>query len=228
MTKWAIAALCCAQHSLLWGTTIKVTSVDSTRSMQIEVKANGTVKTVTAGVLITLVDGASLIDAICANLFKGITVNQLYSAQTIDATAYDADGAKAAWVMKTFLPIVNSASGVSRQIQAAALQLAVWDLIHDSGNGFAAGLVRSTGNTNASVLALAETWRLDALDEAAQAKVFIPVPGTTAFQQLMYDPTCANQAACTPAPVPEPASYAMIAIGLAGVLFGRHRFRRAS
>lgn len=82
------------------------------------------------------------------NLFQGITLYRDYPAVSLLPDAYDSDGGAAAWLMQTFLPVVNAAMGSTRQIDGAALQLAIWDTIHDGGDGFAIGRVRSTGNTN--------------------------------------------------------------------------------
>jgi hypothetical protein len=220
MKKTLILTAILSSYSSLFATSIKHTGLDSTRSMNIEIKADGNVRTVGAGVGLLLVDGTDLLDVFCVNLFTAITVDHTYTANSIGAQAYDSDGGAAAWLMQTYLPVVNAATGLSRRIAGAALQLAIWDTIHDGGDGFSAGRIQATGHTNSSVLALANQWRLEALDEHGNANVFTAVPGTRVFQQQMYLPEGGE--------VPEPGTFAMLAVGGLGVLFGTWRRRRAA
>ena len=215
-----------ASSSSLFATNIKHTGLDWTRALNIEIKADSNVRTVGAGVGRMLIDGSNLIDTLCVNLFTGIAVNQTYAAVSIDATAYDSDGGIAAWLMQTYLPVVNAATGLARQIDAAALQLAIWDTIHDGGDGFGAGRIQATTHTNSSVLALANTWRLEALDKSATAGVYTAAPGARTFQQQIYLPTCNGGADCgTSGDVPEPGTFAMLAVGGMGIFFGTWRRR---
>lgn len=188
--------------------------------MQIEISADGNVRTASAGVGQLLVDNSpSAIDAFCANLFQGITLNQAYNATVIDAATFNpASGAAAAWLMRTFLPQVNAATGVARQERGAALQLTIWDMLSDGGNGFGAGRVQATTRTNSAVLALAEAWRLEGLDKTARAGVFTNATGAPAFQQQIF---------LDPAPVggevPEPGTMAMAALASAGLIWMKRR-----
>jgi hypothetical protein len=219
MKKIILAAII-SSCSSLFASTIQHTGLDSARSMTIEIRADGSVRNVKAGIGQLLVDGSELIDVLCVNLFQGITVNQTYAAVSIDAEDYDFDGSAAAWLMETFLPVVNASTGLLQKIQGAALQLAVWDTIHDGGNGFSDGRIRATSGTNSQVLALANQWRLEALDENGSASVYKAAPGSRAFQQQMYLSVDYD------AEVPEPGTLVMLAIGSLAVLFGSWRRRR--
>ena len=212
--------------STLLATTIQHTGVDATRGMSIEIKIDGNVRGVKAGVGVLRIDGTTLIDALCANLFQGITIDQTYNAASIDASAYDLDGSSAAWLIRAFLPVVNAATGLTKQIDGAALQLAIWDTIHDGGDGFNNGRIRSTGYTNSSVLALANQWRLAAIDQDAAANVYTAATGSRAFQQQMYLSACSTGNNCGGGgEVPEPGTLAMMAVGAAAVWFGSWRRR---
>ena len=224
MKKPILAALLVCSPSM-FATTIQHTGVDWSRGLSIEIQADGAVRRAGAGVGVLLVDGASYLDAFCVNLFKGIALYQNYDAVTVTASAFDADGGTAAWIMQNFLPVVNAGAGAARQIEGAALQLAIWDIIHDGGDGFAAGRVRATSNTNSSVLAVANQWRLAALDEHGAANVFVAAPDTRSFQQQLYLPTCSTGGNCGTSDVPEPGAMAMLAVGGAAVLFGSWRRR---
>ena len=226
MKKLILTALLGVSSSL-FATIIQHTGVDSARGMSIEIKTDGAVHQVTAGVGVLRIDGSSYFDAFCVNLFQGITLYQNYEAVTVSASAFDADGGAAAWIVQHFLPVVNAAAGSTRQVDGAALQLAIWDIIHDGGDGFAAGRVRASSNTNSSVLAVANEWRLASLDQHGAANVFIPAPDTRSFQQQLYVPACAMGGDCGTSGVPEPGTMAMLAVGGAAVLFGASRSREA-
>ena len=214
--------------STLFATSIQHTGVDAARGMTVEITTDGTVRNVNAGVGVLRIDGTTLLDALCANLFQGITIGETYNAASIDASAYDLDGSSAAWLIRAFLPVVNAATGLTKQIDGAALQLAIWDTIHDGGDGFGNGRIRSTGNTNSSVLALANQWRLAAIDQDAAANVYTAANGSRAFQQQIYLSACTTGAGneCGGGgEVPEPGPLAMMAAGAAAVWFGSWRRR---
>ena len=216
MKKLILSAILSLSTSSLFATTIKHTGLDWARAMGVEISADGAVRNANAGVGILQVDGSSLVDVLCVNLFQGISLNQTYAAASISPTSYDSNGGAAAWLMQSFLPVVDTA------VEGAALQLAIWDVIHDGGDGFASGRIRSTGNTNASVLAMASQWIADAQGHSSNAAfVFTAAPGQRAFQQQLYlaaggQPT---------GDVPEPGTMAMLAIGTVGVLLGAWRRR---
>ena len=228
MKKIMATAILTLSSSSLFATSIQHTGIDWNRGLTVQISADGKAKDVSAGVGVLLVDGTNLIDAFCVNLFTGISVNQTYAAVAIDSADYDVDGPSAAWLVQNFLPLVNAASGVTRQIEGAALQLAIWDTIHDGGDGFAAGRIRSTGSTTATVLALAEQWSLAAVNQNGTANVYTAAPGARAFQQQIFLPVCTDANGCqSGGEVPEPSTIAMMLIGGAGVLFGSWR-RRAN
>lgn len=208
-----------ASSSSLFATNIIHTGLDASRALSIEIKADGSVRTVKAGVGELLVDGTDLIDVFCVNLFTTININQTYTANSIDAGVYDFDGSQAAWLMATYLPVINAAPVADRRVEGAALQLAIWDMIHDGGDGFKSGRIQSSLNTNSSVLALANQWRLEALDETGTAKVYTAAAGTRVFQQQMYLTSEGGE-------VPEPGTFAMLLIGGLGVGFGAWRRNR--
>ncbi len=221
------AAILSLSSTALLATNIQHTGLDWTRGMTIEIQADNRVRNASAGVGVLRIDSASFLDAFCVNLFQGITLYQDYSAVSQLPDAYDADGGTAAWLMQTFLPVVNAAVGSARRIDGAALQLAIWDTIHDGGDGFGLGRVRSTGNTNSNVLAVADRWRLASLDRHGAASVYIAAPGSPAFQQQLYLSGCATMGTCGNSEVPEPGTLAMLAIGGLGIYFGTLRRRRS-
>ena len=109
-------------------------------------------------------------------------------------------------------------------IEGAALQLAIWDVIHDSGDGFATGRIRSTGNTNAAVLSLAGQWVAASHGQSStNAQVFTAGPNQRAFHQQLYLTGCALSGNCGGSEVPEPGTLSMLALGGLGIFFGARR-----
>ncbi|MBM3793909.1 MAG: hypothetical protein FJW31_07530 [Acidobacteria bacterium] len=202
----------------LFGTNIQHTGLDWDRAMTIEIKADGNVRNANAGVGVLLVNGADYVDALCVNLFQAIYLNTTYAAQSIAPASYDVDGGNApAYLAERYL------SASLTDVGGAALQLAVWDLIDDGGDGFAAGRIRSTANTNGSVLAQANNWRMEAMGQSGAASIFTAAPGTTAFQQQIY--LTGNPGG---GEVPEPGKLVMLVVGVAGVAFGSWSRNRAA
>ena len=108
------------------------------------------------------------------------------------------------------------------------MQLAIWDVIHDGGDGFASGRVRSTGNTNSGVLALANQWRLESLDQHGSASIYVPAPNSRSFQPQLYLTGCAANGSCGGSEVPEPGTLMMLSIGGLGIYCGTRRRRQTA
>jgi hypothetical protein len=219
MKKLILTAIVSLSSTSLFATSITHNGLDWSRGMSIEIKADGTVRNASAGVGLLTVDGTTSLDVFCVNLFKGITLYQNYAATSVSPTTYDADGGTAAWLMQTFLSTVDTG------IEGAALQLAIWDVIHDGGDGFNNGRIRSTGNTNSSVLALANQWvGASQGHTSTNAMVFTAAANRQAFQQQLYLNGCALNGGCGgDSEVPEPGTLAMFAIGALGIYFGTSR-----
>jgi hypothetical protein len=80
-------------------------------------------------------------------------------------------GRRAAWLNQTFLPDVSNSD------QATALQVAIWDVVHDAGNGLGTGSLRA-GATPGPVVTLAEQYILASEgQEGSTGSVFTHVNG---------------------------------------------------
>ncbi len=134
-----------------------------------------------AGIGLVRINDAEPIESICVNLFEGFSFYEEYWADSMAATEYDPNGGAAGWILQACLPVASTA------IEGAALQLAIWDAIHDGGDGFAAGRIQSNIYTDSAVLELAAGWvAKSAGQNGPRAYVYAPTAGTAAFQQQLY------------------------------------------
>jgi len=138
------------------------------------------------------------------------------------------------WLMQNEWPSAHY-SGAALQTQGSAFQLAIWDILEDSGAGAgfgtdtqAAGLVSQSTDpshpTTAAVLAAAIQYEADS--------IFNGVPKTSAYGDVYYSWNFSNQRVQTlmgPTPddggpiAPEPAAVVLIFSGLALIALSRLR-----
>jgi len=173
---------------------------------------------VPAGVMNLIVDGSLRVDAFCVDYF--VLINQ--GNHNVNLFGQDAitGGGRIQWMLLNTLPTINAqANATLKRQQAAALQLAIWDIVHDNGDGFTAGRLQQSTNaanlTDSIVLSNATTYLAASLGRTALGGVvYVNVQGITTSQRLMSDG------------VPEPATYALLGGGLVAMgLLGR-RSRR--
>ena len=127
------------------------------------------------------------------------------------------NGGRAAWLINQYWPQVNT------QADGAALQLAIWDVVHDNGDGFSTGRVQQSlnGTSYEAVFAEARLFELDSVGRSASnALVYTDSNGATAHQRLMT--TAASPTPTSLGAVPEPATFMLMGSGLlAGFLWLR-------
>ncbi len=101
----------------------------------------------TIGVLNFSFDGGlNLQDAFCVDRFSYIS-NGNYNVNLNPANTIT-NGNRAAWLLHDVLPQINAATGADQQNLAAALQMAIWDVVHDNGDGFSLGRIQMSSNAN--------------------------------------------------------------------------------
>lgn len=117
------------------------------------------------------------------------------------------NGGRIDWMLRNTLPAINAQFDASlTQKQGAALQLAIWDVVHDGGDGFAAGRIRQSADalnsTDSIVLSLANSFLSASLGRTQTGGiVYVNVPGPTSMQRLMSDG------------IAEPSTYALMLTG---------------
>ena len=148
-------------------------------------------------------DGHYVGDVFCVDLDHEINLPTEYEVDPLSATALN-NGSRAAWLYSTYLPSVTSGSA------AAALQIALWDVVYDNGDGLGQGAFRYVSGLGAQTTTLAESIIASSSGQSADGTYF-KVEGP--YGQSMLGP------------VPEANSMLLLGLGLAlctaGVLVHR-------
>jgi hypothetical protein len=195
--------------------TIIVVGTDNNLGQTIYLRENGSNETAWAGGIDVRVDGYARI-LFCADLFVSISTE---TYNTVLDFADTPNLERVAWLLNNYFP-TNAVTG-------AGLQLAIWDIMSDNGDGFTSGLVRKSSSasnpTNATVLADAIQYETLSVGKSSTNAVvyhnFAISGGAPAQTLIGLWPTDGG-----PIATPEPASIFMILSGL--VLIGLGRFRR--
>ena len=192
---------------------ITLTGVDWSRGGMTTFLADGVEETGFAGVIQANYDGTPL-ELFCVDLFTGISFGD-YASNTVFPRAVRHED-RAAWLYLSVFP------GVTTAEQGEALQLAIWDIVHDGGDGFGAGRVQASVNSNSSVILFADSYLIASLGQSSfDASIFRNAalqtgqPAQTLIGALQPG-TIAN---------PEPGTFVLFA-GAFVTLFFKQLFRR--
>jgi len=152
----------------------------------------------------------------CVDLFREMTTPQDVVVGTTAGIATGAQdaGGKVAWLLNTFAPLVSSG------VQAAALQVAIWESLYDNDHNLAAGTFQlvtdSTAYTGAAKAQLIADQANDYLNQ-----LYLPGGGyntSTATWLHAVEPSGGQDQITT---TPEPASLTLL--GMGGLLAFRRR-----
>jgi len=224
--------------------TIVVTGVDTSRGeYNVWINENGQdVNAYYAGViLIQLADSGGIYnrDTLCVQLFTDINISQTYATSIVFPNEIGGGPLdQTSWLISNALiPGQNggstpsslpNADWVTTAAQGAGLQLAIWDLVEDNGDGFSAGSVQqgsAAHPTDPAVLGWAEYYEAQALLQGhsnTTAFVYINVSlGNGNPAQMLEGPAFASDGG--PQAQPEPATFVLAGTALVGLGLARRR-----
>lgn len=184
-------------------TTITLTGLGYYQTIPLIVNTT-TPESAIAGQITVNVGGTDLI-AFCVDLFTNIGF-ATYNT-TLGAPSGYGGGQRAAWIYENYNP------GVNTDEAGAALQLALWDVIHDGGDGLGTGNVQLDPAGSASLRALAGA--------IVSASVGHSSNNATILYNVSFDGVPAQTLITSVVPTPEPGTWVMVTVGLCLAGFGR-------
>lgn len=187
--------------------SIQVTGVGYGRPDVEMVIANGPAHDVYATEIYVTREGGSYI-AYCVDLFTTIGFDT-YQSSTGTPDTY-LNGGRAAWLFETYAGLVRSND------DAAALQVALWDVVHDTGDGLGMGVIR-LGTSEAALGIAANLLVASSLGRSSMNAAILYNFDLGSGQERQ---TLISYAMAPPPPgveTPEPATMLLIGAGLAGV-----------
>jgi hypothetical protein len=130
----------------------------------------------------------------CVDLDHQITLPTEYEVNQESSDGLT-NGSRVSWLYKTY---INETTTPSR---AAALQLAIWEVLVDNGDGFGTGNFRYTGGLGSLTWTMAENMIAASVGKTASASTVFRSSGACGQAMLAQ-------------PVPEPASLYFLGLGL--------------
>jgi hypothetical protein len=166
-----------------------------------------------AGVIQTTLNSSQILDAFCLDLYHDVSPNttyhyNVYAPNDPSSQAYSTNVGRAAWLYVNFLPVVNAATGNNKGIDGAALQLAIWDVIHDNGNGLTSGTIRmqtspTPDNNSSAAYGLATTWITASAGHTSNGAAILINGGGPSVSQTLITNVSALSASNLNSPEPE-------------------------
>jgi hypothetical protein len=228
--------------SCAFADTIIVTAADPVRSREIWITANGADSQELAGALqITINSNGQNYyrDTVCVDLFTVIYIGTTYDTQVLLPSQVPGKNMfRVSWLVDsallpttgTYWSPLNPSDWAQTPDQGAGLQLAIWDIVHDGGDGFTSGRVRqgSTSHpTDTNVLYWATRYESLSVGQSSNyAYVYFNHNRSTGVEvQMLAGPLFVDDG---PKPAPEPQTVLLTGGALlgAGILLRRGRRRR--
>jgi hypothetical protein len=179
-------------------------------------------------------------DTLCVDLFTDIYLDQTYGTTVLQPSDISGKNlTRVSWLVdnallptrdSSYSSLLPSSDWATNSAQGAGIQLAIWDIVEDNGDGFSAGSVQASSDPNnptpSDVLYWANTYETLSLNQSSDLSyVYENVSlsdGSPA--QMLEGPEYADNG---PAPVPEPSACQFMLVSLAvgiGLWFGsRHQ-----
>jgi hypothetical protein len=153
--------------------SIEVTSLNTNLGENTYLLENGTDTATYAGEGNIVLDGTTNRTAFCVAIFVDINLTTVYNTVLTDISSV-ANGGRVGWLLDNLLPaiITNSPTYGTTAQQGAGLQMAIWDIVNDNGDGFNAGGVRSASDTDAVALSDAVYYEALSAGNSADAWVY--------------------------------------------------------
>jgi hypothetical protein len=197
--------------TLLVGTTqaatLNVISVDSARGRNISLNVDGSNSTFYAGVIVGSFDGSPSFDLFCVDLFTSIGYGLYDSYDRLPLLNGRED--RVAWVYHN----LYNRTTINTTNLGAGFQAAIWDIIHDGGDGPNAGRIRSSSNTPSAVINSWNSFLTQSLNQSSlDAAIYVNSKGLIPAQNLIGSPMSEN---------PEPSTCAILGAGLLGIAWLR-------
>ena len=232
--------------------SIVVTGVDYNRGGGVQMNADGQdIQAYFAGVIfisLTSPDGTVYNrDSVCVDLFTDIYIGSTYGSTVL--TPSDVPGknlTRVSWLLENALlptqqavdpnnpPAIPQADWATNAAQGTGLQLAIWDIVHDGGDGFSSGRVQAASNpanpTDPTVLGWAQFYESASAGQSDNnAYIYNNVDmGNGQPAQMLAGPRFVDGGPTPPfqtESTPEPASFLLSGIALVGLGKG---FRKQS
>lgn len=196
--------------STLPAATINVLNVDSARFQSVNLNVNGSNGSHSAGVIRISYDGSPAFDVFCADLFTSISYG-VYDSYTIAPRPARYED-RAAWLYQN----LYNPTTINTTALGAAFQVAIWDIVHDGGDGPNAGAIRSNANTGSTIINAWQSYlTASAGHSSSSVNIYINSRSNQPAQTLMGGMRNVDN--------PEPGTLVMMSAGLALIAF---RFRR--
>ncbi len=190
--------------------TINVLSVDRSRFQAVNLNVDGRTGNHQAGVIRISYNASPAFDVFCVDLFTSISYG-LYDTNLIAPRSARFED-RAAWLYANYY----TPTLINTPVLGAAFQVAIWDIIHDGGDGPNSGRIRSSSNTGAAVV---NAWNSHLSNSFGRSdfgvRIFLNARQGQPAQALMgFVPLSET---------PEPASVLLIATGFLAFALRRAR-----